>query len=111
VPHEPGYLVGQHRLSTDNSFQKRQPPPVLTRLHPLEHEPIDELSRKPDPHPTPNNTVGVLISGNQVVKRPVEMRKGNIDSHPRNRQPLGGTPSLGRRPSPSLTIRHHATIS
>src|SRR4051794_7552546 len=109
---QPGDLVGQHGLRTDNSLEKSQPPCVLTRLNPLENEPVDQLARKPHPNPTPNNTIVVLISRHQIVKRPIQMRQRIINSNPSHRKLLGGTPSLGRRPCPCpLPIRHHPTIS
>src|SRR4051812_20260350 len=84
---------------------------MLTRLDPLKHKPIHQLASKPNPHPTPNNTIRGLILRDEIVKGPTQMRQRIVNSNTSNRKMLGGTPSLGRGPSPCLPLRHHETIS
>jgi hypothetical protein len=106
MPDEPGNLVRQNRFSADDPVEERQAAGMLTRLNALQDKPVHKLAREPNPHSTTHNTIARLLLRHEVVKRPIKMRKWNVDRNAGNRKRRRHL--LRRR---VLPFRYHATIS
>ena len=47
----------------------------------LEHEAVAQPTGEPHPDPGPGHRVGVLVGGDRVVERPVEVGQRHVDHH------------------------------
>ena len=89
VGHRPGHvedLWGEDGLGRDHPLQPGQPALVLARLGAFQQVAVDELAGEPDPDPAADLRTHPDALVDEVVERPVEMRKRNVDRHPGNRQ-------------------------
>jgi len=84
-PGQPGDLGAEHRLGRDGPLDRREPPRMVRRGDPVEHETADQPTGEAHPDPAARHHRRGQGRRDGVVERPVQMRQPGLHGHPGDR--------------------------